>query len=238
MKGEPMPPGVLVVAPHPDDEVLGCGGSIANHVDRGHQVQVLYLSSGEHGSPTLPPEQCGPLREQEAAAAAGVLGVAAAQLHFLRLPDGAIDARDLAHVGMVIGLLRRLRPSLVYLPHPGEASFDHREGFELCWRAAGMAGSRNFPEHGTTPWWVPTILGYEVWTPIGEPQYTTDITGTIDRKTRALACYQSQRATARGAGQADYIDHAGRLLARWRGTMSTGGYREAFQVLRLGRLDP
>lgn len=72
-----MTPGVLVVAPHPDDEVLGCGGSIANHADRGHRVQVLYLSSGEHGSPTLPPEQCGPRREQEAAAAAGVRGAVA-----------------------------------------------------------------------------------------------------------------------------------------------------------------
>lgn len=161
-----------------------------------------------------------------------------AQLHFLRLPDGAIDARNLAHVGMVIGLLRQLRPSLVYLPHPGEASFDHREGFELCWRAAGMASSRNFPEHRTTPWWVPTILACEVWTPIPDPQYTTDITSLIDRKTRALACYQSQRATAKGAGQADYIDHAGPLLARWRGAMTTGGYREAFQVLRLGKVDP
>jgi LmbE family N-acetylglucosaminyl deacetylase len=238
MKAQSITPGVLVVAPHPDDEVLGCGGSIANHTDRGHLVQVLYLSSGEHGSSTLPPNECGPLREQEAAVAAGVLGVAAAQLHFLRLPDGAIDARDLAHVGMVIDLLRQLRPSLMYLPHPAEASFDHRAGFELCWRAAGMASNRNFPEHGTTPWWVPTILGYEVWTPIADPQYTTDITGTIDRKTRALACYQSQRATAKGAGQADYIDHAGGLLARWRGAMTTGGYREAFQVLRLGRVYP
>jgi LmbE family N-acetylglucosaminyl deacetylase len=230
--------GVLVVAPHPDDEVLGCGGSIANHADRGHRVHVLYLSSGEHGGPTLPPEECGAVREQEAAAAAAVLGVPAEQLHFLRLPDGAIDARDLVHVGTVISLLRALRPSLVYLPHPGEVSFDHRDAFELCWRAAGMASSRNFPEHGITPWWVPTILGYEVWTPIAEPQYTCDITALIDRKTRALACYQSQRATAKGAGQADYIDHAGPLLGRWRGAMTTGGYREAFQVLRLGKVHP
>jgi len=60
----------------------------------------------------------------------------------------------------------------------------------------------------------------------------------IDRKARALACYQSQGASAKGAGQADYIGEAGRLLAGWRGAMTTGGYREAFQVLRLGEIYP
>jgi N-acetylglucosamine malate deacetylase 1 len=52
---------VLVAAPHPDDEVLGCGGSIARHVEAGRQVFVLHLSSGEHGSPAHAPARLGPM---------------------------------------------------------------------------------------------------------------------------------------------------------------------------------
>lgn len=229
---------VLVIAPHPDDEVLGCAGSIVNHLAAGRAVQVVYLTSGEHGSPTYAPEDFGELRERETVEAAAMLGLREEHLRWLRLPDGAIDARNLAHVGLVVEALRQLRPVLLYVPHPGEGSFDHRDAFELCWRAAGMAGSRNFPEWGATPWWVPTILGYEVWTPIADPQYSEDITEAIDRKIAALACYRSQSIAVKGAGQAAYVGEAARHLPGYRGAMTTGGYREAFQVLRLGQVMP
>jgi LmbE family N-acetylglucosaminyl deacetylase len=111
-----------------------------------------------------------------------VLGVPAESARFLRLPDGGLDARDLTQVGQLIQTLRTTRPRLLYLPHPHDGSFDHQEAFALCWRAAGMAGSGNFPEHGTRPWWVPSILGYEVWAPIRHPEYTEDITQVLDRK--------------------------------------------------------
>lgn len=227
---------VLVVAPHPDDEVLGCGGAVANHLDAGRSVFVLYLTSGERGSPTIPAEQFGPVREQEALAAARMLGVPAEQTWFLRLPDGALNARDPGQVGQLIQAFRSLRPGLVYLPHPHDGSFDHQEAFVLCWRAAGMAGSRNFPEHGTAPWWVPTVLGYEVWTPIRYPEYTEEITSVLDRKVAALACYRTQQQTTKGSQQPTYVGEAARLLPGFRGAMTTGGYREAFQVLRLGAL--
>ena len=134
------------MAPHPDDEVLGCGGSIARHIEVGRQVFVVYLSSGEHGSADRPPAELGPLREQEAAEAVGVLGVPDANLRFLRFPDGGINPGAPDPVGAVTTTLRELG-RLLYLPHPGDASFDHRAAFGLCWRAAAMAGSRNFP-HG------------------------------------------------------------------------------------------
>jgi LmbE family N-acetylglucosaminyl deacetylase len=97
-----------------------------------------------------------------------------------------------------------------------------------------MAGSANFPEWGGGPWWIPTILGYEVWSPIADPVYTEDITDTLDAKVRALACYRSQTQAAKGAGQADYIGEPARSLAGYRGAMTGGGFREAFTVHRLG----
>lgn len=224
---------VLVAAPHPDDEVLGCGGSVAHHVAAGRQVFVVYLTSGERGGPG---GELGPLREREAAAAMDVLGVPAGNLSFLRIPDGRIDPGALDQVGAVTEVLRRICPALLYLPHPADASFDHRAAFLLCWRAAGMAGSRNFPEWGTTPHWVAAVLGYEVWSPISEPGYHEDITAVLDRKLAALACYQSQAAAVKGPGQASHVGPPAGFLSGFRGAVTIGGHREAFAVLRAGRV--
>lgn len=226
----------MVVAPHPDDEVLGCGGVIANHRVAGRVVHLVYLTSGEHGSPHHCPDELGPLREREAAEAAGVLDVPKNELTFLRLPDGGLDPADREQVGQVMQLLRGIRPGLVYLPHPADVSFDHQAAFALCWRAAGMAGSRNYPEWGTGPHWVPTILGYEVWSPITEPQYTEDITPVLERKIQALSQYSSQTSAAKGERVADLVGAPAAHLSGFRGATTTGGHREAFQVLRLGRV--
>ncbi len=231
----PAPPTVLVIAPHPDDEVLGCGGSILLHNDAGRVVHVLYLTSGEQGSPHHAAEELRTVREAEASVAARVLGISVSRLHFARFPDGGIQPADLDQVAAVVRLLRKVRPDLVYLPHADDASFDHRAGFELAWRALGMAGSRNFPEWGTEPHWVPTVLGYEVWAAIGQPVYFEDITAVLDRKLTALACYGSQAAGAKGASQASHVGSAAAHLTGWRGACTTGGHREAFTVLRLGQ---
>jgi N-acetylglucosamine malate deacetylase 1 len=227
---------VLAVAPHPDDEVLGCGGSIVRHIQARRQAFVVYLSSGEHGSADRPPAELGPLREQEAAEAMRTLGVPDANLRFLRFPDGGINPRALEQVGAVTVVLRELRPDLLYLPHPNDASFDHSAAFALCWRAASMAGSRNFPGWGTRPHWVPAILGYEVWSPIGEPAYLEDISDVLERKLAALDCYRSQSRAAKGDGQASHVGPAAAFLPGFRGATTTGGYREAFAVLRAGRV--
>ncbi|MEX5636638.1 PIG-L deacetylase family protein [Parafrankia sp. FMc2] len=85
---------------------------------------------------------------------------------------------------------------------------------------------------------MPTILGYEVWSPIVDPAYTEDITDTLDVKVAALGCYRSQTQAAKGAGQADYIGEPARYLAGYRGAMAGGGFREAFSVHRLGTASP
>ena len=199
-------------------------------------MHVLYLTSGEHGSPQHTPEQVRLVREREAVDAAGVLGIGVPGLHFARFPDGGIQPTDLDQVGVVVRLLRAVRPELVYVPHAGDASFDHCAAFELGWRALGMAGSRNFPEWGLQPHWVPTVLGYEVWAAIGQPVYFEDITAVLDRKVAALACYTSQTTDAKGPGQASHVGPAGTHLSGWRGASTTGGHREAFTVLRLGQV--
>ena len=76
---------VVVIAPHPDDEAIGCGGSICLHHSRGDRVTAVFLTSGELGLKHLPADEACRIREAEARAAATILGIAA--IDFLRLPD-------------------------------------------------------------------------------------------------------------------------------------------------------
>jgi len=226
---------VLVIAPHPDDEVLGCGGTIAKVAAGRCDVQIAYLTSGEHGSRDLPASELAALREREARDAMSILGVGSRQLTFLRIADGLISPYDQDQVGAVIRLLREARPTRAYLPHAEDGSFDHQAAHQLVMRAAAMAGSGNFPDLGRAHW-VPTMLGYEVWAPIPQPTYLEDIGEYASAKLAALGCYSSQ--ASKGRDQATYAGPAGLALSAFRGAVTTGGYREAFSVLRLGQVIP
>ena len=76
---------VLVIAPHPDDETIGCGGTLCLHQQRGDRVAVVFLTSGELGLKQLPRAKAWAVRETEGRAAAKILGLARAE--FLRQPD-------------------------------------------------------------------------------------------------------------------------------------------------------
>lgn len=216
---------ILIFAPHPDDEVLGCGGSIVQHAAAGRRVHVVFLSSGEQGVPDTRVGDAVVLREKEARQAAGVLGVGDEHLHFLRLPDGGLDPAGATQLRTVLALLRELRPEVVYLPHAGDGSFDHHQAHRLVWRALEMSGSQNHSAAGR-PHWVPVVLGYEVWAPLFRPSLLVDINEAADPKERALACYGSQN---KGPGQAEHTT-SGALA------MPLGGHREAFAVERISPL--
>lgn len=232
---ERSPTRVLVVAPHPDDEVLGCGGSIAKLSAAGARVHVACLTSGEQGSGTVPPTELGPVREGEARAAVSVLGVDPTDVTFARFGDGQVSPYDLAQAEAVMRLLRQVRPEVLYLPHEHDGSFDHEAAHRLVLRAADMAGSRNFAHLGE-PHWVPCVLGYEVWSPISRPSYLEDISAFAQAKAAALGCYSSQ--AGKGDGQATHVGSAGLALAAYRGAATTGGHREAFTVIRTDQVMP
>ncbi|MFE7927555.1 PIG-L deacetylase family protein [Streptomyces sp. NPDC057456] len=224
---------VLVFAPHPDDETLGCGGSIAHHTAMGRNVRIVCLTSGEQGVPGTAPEHAGLLRERETEAAAGKLGVASGNVHFLRLPDGDLDPGDRGQFLSVLRILRHFRPEVVYVPHAADASHDHQQAHLLVCRALEKGASRSYPDAGPRHW-VGTVLGYEVWSAIGAPAFFQSLQpAETEAKLSALSCYSTQ---VKGEGEADYAGEGGVALARFRGAMTSGGHREAFAVLRLGAL--
>ncbi|MFE7077740.1 PIG-L deacetylase family protein [Streptomyces sp. NPDC057620] len=223
---------VLVFAPHPDDETLGCGGSIAHHTARGRCVNIVFLTSGEQGVADTGPQLAGGLREREAQAAAGKLGVAPGNVHFLRFPDGGLNPMDRAQFLQVLRTVRQLRPEVVYLPHAADASHDHQQAFRLVWRGLEKCASGSYPQAGSRHW-VGTVLAYEVWSAIGTPSFLQHLAPVhLDAKRAALSCYSTQ---VKGVGEADYAGEGGIALTRFRGAMSVGGHCEAFAVPRCPR---
>ena len=202
---------VLVTSPHPDDEAIGCGGSICWHVERGDEVDVLFFTSGEGGGHGRGETATVTLREAEARAAAAILGYSP---HFWRLSDGALaPAPEL--VKRFRELLAAEGVNLVYVTNPREMHPDHRASCELVRQAAaGLPAERR-----------PDVLMYEVWTPLERCDEIRDITPFVERKRRAIRAHASQ------CEQISF-DDAILGLNRYRGELLSwpeGDYAEMFE---------
>ncbi|MEN3584829.1 PIG-L deacetylase family protein [Streptomyces sp. ZYX-F-203] len=215
---------VLVVAPHPDDDVIGCGGSIAKHVRNGARVTVVIVIGRERSS--LDDEVTDADFAAETETAARTLGVH----RCIRLDEPSRDFVLSRRVHLdLVRILREVRPRVVYLPHADDDDVEHRMVHRLTVEALWMAQSEFFREAGDRPMPAPAlVLGYEVWAPLARFQYAEDIDAEIETKVEAMRAYVSQLRHAAW-------DEGVRGLARYRGAISAGsGHAEVFQVLGLG----
>jgi N-acetylglucosamine malate deacetylase 1 len=218
---------VLVFAPHPDDDVIGCGGSILKHVGNGNMVGVVYLTSGDIGSLAYSSGEMTAIREAEAEKAAKILGVS--QTHFLKNPDGGLS-HNRENMMRITTLLRAFQPDIVYIPHQYDEHRDHRIAFDLAVEACLWAGSPRAQECGPQPWYVGTILCYEVGTPLREVHYVEDISTVIKTKLAAMAVHESQLAYLQ---YPEAIEHLNRLRGI---TTGQGIYCECFQVVKVSEI--
>lgn len=133
-------PPILVLAPHPDDEVLGCGGAILAHIEAGHPVDVIIVTDGSKGIPDaeLSPDAARMMRANEAMAAARILGYG--QPEFWNYPDRGLLSDD--------DLIDRIAASFigndyrtVFVPSPLEIHPDHRHLARPAWRLPGVSSS-------------------------------------------------------------------------------------------------
>lgn len=179
---------VVVLAPHQDDEAVGCGGTIRRHVAAGATVTIVFLTDGRRGDPTLyergldaaaisaAEDELVETRKTESRRAGEILG--ASELVFLGGPDGALDAtpeivRDLGAV------LDRTRPEVVYVPSVFDNHPDH------------WASNRILDACLTSSGATPVIRGYEAWTPLIINRVVC-IDDVVEDKRRALAVFESQ----------------------------------------------
>ncbi len=201
---------ILVIAPHPDDESIGCGGTICLHADRGDHVAAMFLTSGEFALGDLPREKAWAIREAEAEESASILGITS--VTFLRRPDHYLGDGIEEAATELRPLLERLQPQLIYLPHAYEGHSDHRACQPIV--QAALSSTLIPP---------PALLGYEVWTPLSEYDRAQNISQTMTRKLQAVCAHRSQIKQIR-------YDRAVSALNEYRGTMTqVGRYAEVFQ---------
>ncbi len=188
---------VAVVAPHPDDESLGCGGLLALLARRGQSARVVVVSdgAGSHpGSGAYPPDRLRALRQRETQDALAALGLAPDAARFLRLPDGAVPHPHHAGFGQAIGLLhaalRDAEPDTVFAPWRRDPHPDHVAAWHLARAVVPM-----LPRP-------PRIVEYPVWLWEREPEraprpyevrpWRLDVSTVAERKRRAVAAHRSQ----------------------------------------------
>lgn len=207
---------IVVFAAHPDDEVMGCGGSIAKYVDSGKTVEIVYMTPSRNNKQRK-------LKEEEARNAAKVLGVN--NIFFFGEHDRHVSYNQTT-LNKTIRLLRKEKADLVFVPHPEEADRDHKATYEIVNEAVWLTSSQHMPHLGKSH----SVLGlflYEVWTPLKDFQLIEDVTNFMSKKTKALQQYKSQLSTVR-------YDEAIRGLNRYRGLMtSAGDYAEVFKIKSL-----
>jgi LmbE family N-acetylglucosaminyl deacetylase len=222
---------VLVVAAHPDDEVLGCGGTIARHADAGDAVQVLIVAEGatsrqEQRDRGQAAEELSDLAAA-AKAAGAILGAAGVEL--LDFPDNRLDSLDrLDLIKQIEARITRHQPQVVYVHHAGDVNIDHRRLHE-----AVVTACRPMPGQP-----VRRLLSFEVassteWQPPGsgpafQPNWFVDISAQWPRKRQALEAYASEMRPWPHARSIDALEH----LARWRGAQVGVEAAEAFCLLR------
>jgi len=193
---------VLVLAPHADDELLGCGGLLLQLLARGAAVRILYLTdgagaigeAGEEGG-EIAGDRAGDRaayarrRRAEADAVCRRLGVAGCE--HLGLPDGGLADRLDEVAAAVRRALLSQRPELLLVPSPVEASRDHRAAFAAVHRLLGplRPGDRD-PLSGVAP--DLSILAYEINRP-AFPDLLVDVSGEVDDLRAAMELYASQQ---------------------------------------------
>jgi len=184
----------LILAPHPDDESLGCGGLIAAATAAGLAPEVLILTdgAGSHpGSSSHPPVLLAELREVEARRAVRLLGLPAKNLHFLRYADTELPRRGPsfeAAVAHVVALATSKKCGLLVGPWAGDPHCDHLAGAMIAKAAAREAGI--------------ALVSYPVWgwlRPVPEQDdrahltgWRLDISTHLPAKQRAIAAHVSQ----------------------------------------------
>jgi len=215
---------VLVVAPHPDDEVLGCGGVMARHVAAGDEVHVVVVTRGH---PEVFSEESVRQVRAEMHEAHKVLGVGS--VRFLDFPAPRSDSVPRhAIADAMLRAVRELGPRTMYVPHPGDLHFEHGLIFEACLVAArplDASAPRRILAYETLSEteWGPPLVGAAF-----QPTVYVDIAGQVETKLKAFSCFASQVKPFPHPRSAEAI----RALARFRGAAAHLEYAEAYWLVR------
>ncbi len=184
----------LVVAAHPDDEVLGCGGTVARYALEGDEVYCLILGEGitsrydQQGKATV--QELRELKLQ-AERAAKIVGIK--QVFFKGFPDNRFDTVPLLTIVKAVEEVKmEIKPDIIYTHHQGDLNIDHQITFTAVLTACRPMKDEtvkeiySFEVPSSTEWGSPDARNYFM------PNVFVDITETLDRKVEALKAYESE----------------------------------------------
>ncbi len=215
---------IAVIAPHPDDEVLGCGGVMARHVASGDDVFVIVVT---RGMAELFDQDWIERTRVEARQAHALLGVT--ETVFLDFPAPRLDVTPGHLVADALAQqFQRLRPERVYLPHHGDIHADHGRIYH-----ATLVAARPLANCPVRQLWCYETLSETEWSPpiasaVFYPTVFVDISDFLPKKLDAMACFKTQIKPAPNPRSLQAIE----ALARYRGSTISTHAAEAFVLVR------
>ena len=220
---------VLVIAAHPDDEVLGCGGAVAKLADSGTQAHIAFLADGVSARDVDHTSRQPELNSRREAARQACDTLGAVSVTFDDLPDNRLDTVALLDIVRPIeSLIAEHRPDTIFTHHAGDLNIDHRRVHQ-----AVMTACR--PQLGHP---VRTLLFFEVpssteWqspgpAPVFTPNWFVDISASLERKLTALDAYATELRPWPHPRSRQGVEY----LARWRGATIGVDAAEAFMLGR------
>jgi LmbE family N-acetylglucosaminyl deacetylase len=221
---------VLIVAAHPDDEILGCGATAARLAQEGSEVYFAILGEGitsRHGAREAAETGQLSLLHEHTHAAARMIGVKEVFLH--KLPDNRLDTIPLLEVVKKIeDLVKKLEPEVIYTHHAGDLNIDHG----IVNRAV-LTATRPLAGHPVREIYTFEVPSSTEWAfqrlePIFRPNVFVDISHTLEAKIAAMACYQTE---ARQFPHPRSPEALRAIATRW-GSVAGFGAAEAFELVR------
>jgi LmbE family N-acetylglucosaminyl deacetylase len=221
---------ILVFAPHPDDEVIGCGGTIARHVVRGDNVYICVVTRGKppvyNHSPEvyekLPHDLYDEIQESHA-----LLGIR--ETFYLQFPAVMMESVPRYELnGKILELISQTKPDVVYIPHFGDMQKDHALTSEAVMVAVRpkrdhvVRAVYSYETLSETEWNIPHVANIFI------PNVFVDISNYLDNKLDAMNCFRSQLCEFPNPRSIDAIV----ALAKYRGSTMGVDAAEAFMLIR------
>lgn len=222
---------VLVIAAHPDDELLGVGGTIIKHVKNGDEVYAVILGEGQTSrwsNREDAPEDILKELNKDSLAAAKILGIK--ESYFASLPDNRFDNWDLLDVVKEVeAIIEKVDPDIIYTHYQNDLNIDHRRT-----HAGVLTATRPMEDCKVREIYTYETLSASEWNftaPVFHPNYFVDISDEIEQKLEAMAAYTSELREWPHPRSLEGI----RTLAKYRGMQVGMQQAEAFEVVRILR---
>jgi len=222
---------ILVIVAHPDDEVLGCGGTIFKHTKKGDEVFCLFLGRGKSSrydaveKNKTEAEQS--VLEEEAHTAGKILGIS--ELFFEDFPDQQYDTVPFLDIIKAIEKIKnKIKPNIIFTHHAGDLNLDHQITFKAVLTACRPIKSEtvkeiySFENPSSTEWASPKGENYFM------PNVFVDISDNFDKKIKALSAYKSEIKAYPHPRSVKAIEI---IAQRW-GTTVSKEMVEAFELIR------